>query len=238
MPLLDRYNFTFLIEDPATVWNLGPERYREIAGKYAKLTPRTGNLAIDVNIVERYQDVYPTKQQTGGELFELVSTSARVFPRVALYFEHSLLPPDLPWLASAAAAVESVERTATGLLVASPRGAGIPWTGPAVVDGRLWVVSNGDTVWLPAGRHTIEPAPESPHTRLVDFTGDLTGAAATQSGVEFAYRSSARALAVLDRQPVKVELDGGPWKARSLVSGDRYVLLLPRGQHVVTVETD
>ncbi len=31
LPLLKAHDFTFLIEDPATVWNLGPQRYPEIA---------------------------------------------------------------------------------------------------------------------------------------------------------------------------------------------------------------
>ncbi len=37
LPLLDRHDFTFLIEDPATVWHLGPKRYRQIAQRYAAL---------------------------------------------------------------------------------------------------------------------------------------------------------------------------------------------------------
>ena len=40
LPLLDPHNFTFLIEDPATVWNLGPQRYQEIAERYRPLTPQ------------------------------------------------------------------------------------------------------------------------------------------------------------------------------------------------------
>ena len=104
-PLLDTRSFTFLIEDPATVWHLGPERYPAIAERYRALTPHTDKLAIDLNIVERYQNVYPTKQQTGIELFQLVHRAAASFPRVALYFENSLLPPDLQLLPSAAAAV-------------------------------------------------------------------------------------------------------------------------------------
>ena len=65
LPLLDAHSFTFLVEDPATVWNLGAQRYRAIAEKYQALTPHISKLAIDVNIVDRYQNVYPTKQQTG-----------------------------------------------------------------------------------------------------------------------------------------------------------------------------
>ena len=34
LPLLDTRSFTFLIEDPATVWHLGPERYPAIAERY------------------------------------------------------------------------------------------------------------------------------------------------------------------------------------------------------------
>src|SRR4029077_12105714 len=94
LPLLDEHDFTFLIEDPATVWNLGPQRYPQIAARYQAVTPRTEKLAIDINIVERYQDVYPTKLQTGTELFALIHTAADAFARVALYFENSILPQD------------------------------------------------------------------------------------------------------------------------------------------------
>src|SRR5205085_4930839 len=124
LPLLNQHNFTFLIEDPATVWHLGAERYRQIAQRYVALTPHREKLAIDLNIVERYQNVYPTKQQTGTELFQLVHQAATSFDRVALYFENSLLLADLPLLSAAAAAVTKVERVAGRLVVDSPGGAG------------------------------------------------------------------------------------------------------------------
>ena len=45
-------DLTFLLEDPATIWNLGPQRYPQIASsRYANLTNTRGRLAIDVNIV-------------------------------------------------------------------------------------------------------------------------------------------------------------------------------------------
>ncbi len=109
LPLLDSQRFTFLVEDPATVWHLGPQRYATIAERYRALTPRADRLAVDLNIVSRYQEVYPTKQQTGTELFQLVHEAASSFPRVALYFENSLLPPDLRLLPSAAAVVTRIE---------------------------------------------------------------------------------------------------------------------------------
>ena len=129
LPLLDTHSFTFLIEDPATVWHLGPQRYPAIAERYRALTPHRDKLAIDVNIVERYQNVYPTKQQTGTELFQLVHRAAGSFPRVALYFENSLLPPDLKLLPSAAAAVSRMEQMGPKTVIDSWGGVGIPWKG-------------------------------------------------------------------------------------------------------------
>ena len=59
-------------------------------GAMRELTPSREKLAIDINIVERYQDVYPTKQQTGVELLQLVQVASKAFDRVALYFENSI----------------------------------------------------------------------------------------------------------------------------------------------------
>ena len=237
LPLLDQHDFTFLIEDPATVWNLGPERYPKIAEKYQPLTKHADKLAIDINIVERYQDVYPTKQQTGTELFELVHLAAKAFPQVALYFENSILAPDLPLLASAAASVDKVQQDGRRLIVDSRYGVGVAWQGPAIVNGRLWPVHDQTTLWLPAGPNVIEPAQKDPAIRLLDFNGNLRSANASATGLEFSYQSNARAAAVLNARPRKVEVDGSVTNQTILESGPNYVVLLPRGQHVVAISS-
>ena len=238
LPLLAQHDFRFLIEDPATIWNLGPQRYPQIAARYARLTPpeARNKLAIDINIVERYQDVYPTKQQTGAELLDLVHTAAGAFDRVALYFEYSISPHDLPLLASAAVGAGSASMTNGKLSVDSPRGIGVNWTGPALVDGKPWPAASDSTVWLPRGKHSVAPLPAAsawaaPPLRLIDFNGDLSMAAATPAGMEFVYQSSARAMAVLDHAPSKVTIDGVAQEPNLLGN----VLLLPRGQHLVTL---
>jgi hypothetical protein len=233
LPLLDDHNFTFLIEDPATVWNLGAQRYRTIAARYRELTPRREKLAIDINIVDRYQDVYPTKQQTGTELFELVHEAAANFDRVALYFENSLLPPDLALLPSAAAAVRRIESLGGKTVVDSELPVGVRWKGPVLVDGQPWPARDERMVWLPAGRHSLESAGDQVGPRLLRLNGELEAARwAGDSTLEFSYRSAARAIAVLDRTPKEVEVDGVKEKAASRT------LLLPRGQHFVSVTTD
>lgn len=227
LPLLDSHSFTFLIEDPATVWHLGPQRYQTIGERYRALTRHRDKLAIDLNIVDRYQNVYPTKQQTGTELFQLVHAAAANFARVALYFENSLLPPDLPLLPSAAAAVTKVERIGPKLVVESATGVGIPWKGPARVDGLAWPAFTGETLWLPSGSHTIEPDAALQSPRLLYLNGDLKAARTINaSTIEFSYQSNSRAIAMLDRPAQSMQIDGAEVSPTEL---------LPRGQHIVTV---
>jgi hypothetical protein len=233
LPLLDSHAFTFLIEDPATVWNLGAQRYQAIAEKYLPLTPHRERLAVDINIVDRYQDVYPTKQQTGTELFELVHSAAANFSRVALYFENSLVTPDLPLLPSAAAEVSRIERTGAKLSIESANGVGVPWKGAAMVDGRLWPVADDSTVWLPAGSHTVEPSPLHLSSRLLRLNGDLQSARVlSNERVEFSYQSAAHAIAAFDHAPREVHVDG---VLVSTESAGVNALLLPQGKHLVMV---
>lgn len=233
LPMLSAHDLTFLIEDPATTWNLGPQRYPEIAARYRALTPARDKLAIDINVVERYQDVYPTKQQTGAELFQLIHTASSAFPRVALYFESSILPPDLPLLGAAASTVTRMDRAGEKLIVDSREGAGIHWNGkgPALVDGHPWPLADDDTVWLPRGVHTMERTAKTPPVRILAFNGDVRSAAIVPGGVEIAYQSGARALAKLERMPRRVEIDGAEVRQRMIGN----VLILPRGQHTVRV---
>ena len=235
LPLLKQHDFTFLIEDPATIWNLGPQRYPQIAERYRPLTDRFDKLAIDINIVERYQDVYPTKQQTGTELFQLLHLAAASFPQVALYFENSILTPDLPLLSAAAASVDHFERDGRTVNVASKYPVGVRWNGPAMVNGRVWPVHDSDTVWLPAGVNRIEPAAKDSAMLIVDFNGRLQSAHSLNNGVEFSYESSARAIAVLNARPKLMEMDGVRCEPVVVESEGKFVVMLPRGQHLASL---
>ncbi len=240
LPLLDQHDFTFLIEDPATIWNLGPQRYPQIAERYRPLTNHFDKIAIDINIVERYQDVYPTKQQTGTELFQLLHLASQAFPQVALYFENSILTPDLPLLSAAAANVDRLERDGNRMTIGSRYGVGVRWQGPAAVNGRIWPVHDADTLWLPPGASVVEPAApgaiKDTAVTVADFNGRLQSARALDNGVELSYQSSARAIAVLSARPGSMELDGLRRDANAVESNGGFVVMLPRGQHLVTFQ--
>jgi hypothetical protein len=82
------------------------------------------------------------------------------------------------------------------------------------------------------GAHVVESATAgSAAMRVLDFNGDLKMAGVTPAGIEFAYQSSARALALLERAPAKLQIDGV--ERTPDMTGN--VLLLPRGQHYVTL---
>ena len=234
LPQLDKQDFTFLIEDPATIWHLGPQRYPQIADRYKALTPHQSKLAIDINIVDRYQDVYPTKQQTGVELFQLLHVAAKAFPRVALYFENSIVAEDLPLVASASAVVTRYEVVGGKTIVESPHGVGIPWNSPAMVNGKLWPVRSDKTIWLPPGAVAVEPTSEDVPLHIVDFNGQLRSASVERNGVTIAYHQASRAIAIVDREVVYFEIDG--MEVRMLLiklDERRFMLMLPGGQHVV-----
>jgi hypothetical protein len=189
--------------------------------------------------VDRYQDVYPTKQQTGTELFELVHLASGAFPRVTLYFENSILRPDLALLPAAGAILPKVRQAGNKLTVDAEHALGVKWEGAANVDGKPWPVADSSTVWLPAGTHTLEPGAPSFSPRVLDFNGELVSAERRGgSSVEVSYQSSSRALALLDRKPVRLELDGGNAPLSFLASGGNYTLVLPRGQHLVMIHTE
>ena len=235
LPLLDTHNFSFLIEDPATVWNLGPQRYPEIAKRYRPLTPHTAKLAIDINIVDRYQDVYPTKQQTGTELFELVHLASTAFRRVALYFENSILTPDLSLLAASSAVITEYAKDHRRITLDSPADIELKWNADgATVDGKPWPLLSKTLLRLPAGKHLVEPAGHRAAIAVTDLNATLKSATAEGKHVTFDYASDSRAIVTFDRKPAQLELDGAPFPANCLDSGNCTLLLPPGNHHVLT----
>ncbi|MDQ6678705.1 MAG: hypothetical protein M3Z09_15595 [Acidobacteriota bacterium] len=226
LPLLLRsHEFTFLIEDPATVWNQGPQRYPIIASKY----PTTSKLGIDINVVERYQDVYPTKQQAGLELFGLVHLASQAFPRVALYIENSIESADLPFIGPASSGVTKAAWIGPRLFVDSKYGTSVQWQGPALVDDRLWPVADTERAWLPSGPHTIQKSSSNPPLLLSSLNATLITAVAAPASIEFSYRSDSRAIASFDRNVRALSVDG----VGQVVRAPQEVFLLPRGRHSV-----
>jgi hypothetical protein len=229
LPLMRAHRSTLLVEDPATLWNLGPERYAKLAEKYRELTPDRSEIAVDINVVDRYQDVYPTKKQTGVELFELVHQAAVSFSRVALYFENSIEKQDLKLLPAAATTAKVRGNGIDELDIDAAEPARVAWQGPVEIDGKPWPLQSRNFVLVPCGHHAFTTGVRQPPVTIADFNGEVQSASAGANSVELAYKSRSRAIAVLASPPSKVEVDGQAYPPSAL-------LLLPAGQHVVTFD--
>ncbi len=228
---------TLLVEDPATLWSLGPERYAKLAAKYNELTPERNQFAVDINIVERYQDVYPTKKQTGTELLQLVHQASSSFSRVALYFESSIEKQDLPLLPAAATSAIAKQVSVDEMDVTATETTRVNWQGPVEMDGKLWPLQNTTAVLAPAGKHRLRPAVEPPGVSVSDFNGDVQSAVANRNRADIAYTSKSRAIAAFASAVSSIEVDGLPfWKSDGTYKTG--TILLPAGQHVVTFLRD
>ncbi|MBV8068607.1 MAG: hypothetical protein JO270_01780 [Acidobacteriaceae bacterium] len=224
---------TLLVEDPATLWNAGPERYRKLAGEYARLTRDRSGLGVDVNVVDRYQDVYPTKKQTGVELFQLVHEAAADFGRVALYVENSLEKQDLGLL-PVAASLARMQQTSDGAIeIESPGQVRVLSNGLANVDGKPWPVQSSDSILVPFGQHTLTPAAAKPAVTIIDFNGEVRSAVVSNNETDIAYVSGSRAIAVLERPVSLIEVDGEIYR-KSEAAQISQSIILPSGQHVVS----
>ncbi|HWE00340.1 MAG TPA: hypothetical protein VG345_14920, partial [Bryobacteraceae bacterium] len=178
---------------------------------------------------------YPTKQQTGLELFELVHLASASFPRVALYFENSILAPDLPLLAAASAPLRSFVKQGQRTTVDAASDFELAWQGAALVDGKPWPLAANGFLRLPAGRHVVEPAPECDSIRVLDVNARLINAAMENKRVKIEYESGSRAVVRFDRKPARVDLDDAPFAFACADKGE-CAMLLPRGHHRIAVE--
>ena len=234
MPLLEKQNFTFLIEDPASLWNLGPRRYREISEQYRPLTARRKQAghrhqhrgALSGRLSHQAADRY-------GTVPDCPSGRGQLRPR-GVVFRKLAVASGLEAVAFGGGRGERGGELGKRTVVESASGVGLAWRGPAMVDGQPWPVFDEETVWLPAGRHTVEAGRQRRGLHLLRVNADLKAARAVNvSEVRFSYESGGRALAILDRAPVRVEVDGAPVQPPQLAGPT--TVILPRGQHLVTI---
>jgi hypothetical protein len=232
--LLDRYDFTLILEDPGTVWHLGPRRYAELAQAYSKMTRHTARLGIDINIVDRDVTTFPTQKQTGTEFLELFCQAGRHFQTVMTYSEQSLLPQDAESVSCALAPPIRGEIDDSGIRMQ----ASIPVVYCSGlrqvefdVDGNSWPCVDQGDVRLPAGSHFISIGDKArmqrPH--LIKLNGDLVSARyAEAQAIEFSYGAHRGAMAIFDTVPKSLQVDGG-----ASTTMQTAWMMLPRGSHKV-----
>jgi tetratricopeptide (TPR) repeat protein len=193
---------------------------------------RKDSLGLDLKVMDRFPNVYPSARPTGVELLEQVHEATRSASVIAVYSESSIEPVDLPLIGAAAARARVTREEPDGREFDSPEQIRFLWKGPVEVDGKLWPVRNGDLVLAPAGHHRITATAVEPPLAIADFNGRIQSATVLKSEVDLSYESRTRALVSFDRDVASIDLDGAPfWKAGE--NSDSLAAILPAGQHLL-----
>jgi hypothetical protein len=232
--LLDKYDFTLVLEDPGTVWSLGPRRYAQLAATYATLTRNTHRLGIDINIVERDEGTRPTLKQTGSEFLELFYYAGSRFKTVMAYAEQTMLSQDAELLSCSLASGARGEMEKTGIRISSPNPvtyrSGIQQSGFRV-DGKPWPYADGEDVGLPAGSHSVsvDDGTYEHCPKLVRLNGDILHAEyAAKTVITFTYHAGRQAIAVFSQIPKSIRID----REAPADSKSEWVMM-PAGSHQV-----
>ena len=251
--LMDRFPFTLQVEDPSEFWAASPERYREFGRTYRALVKDPARLMFDINVVADRNvasSELPSQLATGTEFARLLLAASAPTGRAAIYSEWTVTPQDWQW-AGAVLASETRVTSYDGAdvwKVDGPRAVAlrIPRDVRAIfLDGKQWPVVEEGSVLIPAGKHLLtfsRPSRlgswmdvEQLQARLHSISGELLDADVTRRGLEFSYDSPGRCLAVFNKQPYRVRVDGREWSSVPLYSRGEWALVLPAGRHSVDV---
>ena len=244
LALQKQFGFAVEIEDPYTVWNSTPDRYRAIGEYYRpRLQPGTP-FSLDVNIVDRIPPGRPLNKPRGLELYELVANVAASVDMITLYAFSTFSPDDMrlvPFVLGAQQITGGI--TEEGRVEARRQ---VYWQtvtrGRTVyLDGREWPCFSDTQVLIPAGTHRVSTRPQAATNtptalHIESLNGTILGAEQSGGRVSLTYDSRGRCYVTLNRTPALVLCDGDPSQAHVIAGNGRVCLLLPEGKHAVEME--
>ncbi len=164
LALQKKFGFAVEIEDPYTVWNSSPDRYRAIGEHYRpRLQPGTP-FSIDVNVVDREPPGRPLNKPRGLELYELVANVAANVDLITLYAFSTFSPDDMRLVPFVLGAQQMSGGTMEEGTVQAQRQ--LIWRtdtrGRTVyLDGQEWPCRSDSQVLIPAGVHKVSTRPQA-----------------------------------------------------------------------------
>jgi hypothetical protein len=244
LALQKKYDFAVEIEDPYTVWNESPERYRAIGEHYRRRLQPGTPFSIDVNVVDRMPPGLPLDKPRGLELYQLVANVAANVDLLTLYGFSTLSPDDMRLVPFVLGAQQMTGEVGENGTVQAERQ--LCWQTDtrgrsAYLDGRDWPCLSDSQVLIPAGAHSLSTRaePESPGPsplRIESITGIILGAEQAGKRVSFTYESRGRCYVTLNRKPSMALCDGASALDGVLSDRGHVCLVLPQGKHRVEME--
>ncbi len=252
LSLMDQFPFTLQVEDPAHFWAESPDRYKRFANTYLKLVRDRNRLMFDLNVIpdrDLTNSHSPTPTMAGIELAQSLIFAGMASGRAAIYSEGTISPADLEVLSRVLAHNAHVELRRRTWVTESDQSIQLNTPGrwqDFRVDDKIWPGWGENDVMIPAGKHRIIAYEKqfgffdttALDLRLLRITGNLESLIPTKGGLEFTYSSYPRTLALFNRQPLEIIVDGNPVKQDALFSAGIWGVRLPRGRHRVEVVAD
>lgn len=250
--LQKKYDFLLQIEDPANRWSTDPLRYIEIGNMYAKLTGKPDKIMVDLNILSfRNQNEitpFPTLLQTGIESYHIVNASAIGAPRFTIYSEGTVNPQDMALFAYAGASMVKYKYTNNGYYINSPVSfvLRLPRGQKQILLNNQPIAGMRDNLFvIPAGENYINLhinkfpgfSTVAIQPQILSISGNLTHVNYQMRKIDFNYTSQGRCLVAFSHKPSSVVVDGYVYKTEVMRGNDCYTILLPNGNHKVTVIT-
>jgi uncharacterized protein YdaL len=251
VPLMDQFPITLQVEDPMQYWAESPDRYKRFTETYLKLIQDRKRLMFDINAVDR--DIRyshsPTLLPVGTELARMVIEASEASGRVGLYSEGTIPFEDLQTLANVFAHDARVDRRWNSWVTRSNGAVLLATPGrwqDFKLDNIVWPGWGENEVFVPGGTHRITALERKfslfdtsiLDIRLLRFTGDLDTLTRTDRGFQFAYDSNMRNLALFNKQPFGVMVDGHPHPDPVFSHLGLWSVRLPRGRHSVDILAD
>jgi hypothetical protein len=244
LELQKQFGFAVEIEDPYTVWNSSPDRYRAIGEHYRpRIQPGTP-FSIDVNVVDRIPPGRPLNKPRGLELYELVANVAANVNLITLYALSTFSPDDMRLLPFVLGAQQMTgEAREEGMVRARSQ---MIWQTDlrrkiVYLDGREWPCRSDTQVLIPAGEHTVLTRPQTEDNnpaelRIESINAAILGAKRSGPRVTLTYESRGRCYVTLNRAPASVLCDDATDVGKVLILNGRVCLVLPQGKHTVEID--
>ena len=238
------FGFAVEIEDPYTVWNSSPDRYRDIGEHYRpRLQPGTP-FSIDVNVVDRIPPGRPLNRPRGLELYELLANVAAHVDMVTLYAFSTFSADDMRLVPAVIGAQQLIGGPSDNGAVQCRRQ--VVWQadtrGKTVdLDGREWPCQSDAQVVIPAGKHLVSMRPQADSAgpaklRVESINGAVLAAEQHGQGVTLSYESRGRCYVTLNRLPSHVLCDGAEGRAGLLSDHGHFCEVLPQGKHSIDMQ--
>ncbi len=246
--LINKFDATLQVEDPAVEWSHAPSRYIDLGARYSKMK-LNNPFTIDINVLAVHpptQFGFATDVPTGTEILQLFQAASKYPSRVCWYSESTIAESDWEILPYAMAASATVERKGDEWLVQTPNTVRLELNRDVkkvLLDDRSWFCHDDRSILVPPGEHSVNIQSTGRtwfdtsqlDTRLIGLTGELIGSEQKAYGLEVEYRSSNRCALMFSREPYRVTVDGQRIAAPTIKGGDGYVVIAPPGQHRLRV---